>query len=494
MIVCQTLQQKNFPAMHISVKPSLVKWPLFYGAILFFLPFAVAQESPPVLTQEAYFQWIQRYHPLVRQANLLTATSAAQLLEARGHFDPKLLSELSQKSFDGKNYYTLSESSFKIPTWYGLELKALFNTASGINVNAENTIPAAGQAVLGIKASLGQGLFIDERRAVLQKARILQNANEAERLDAINNILLEAAVAYWDWVKAYGQLQAIEQALRVSQQRLRNIAESYEAGDRPAIDTLETFIQVQNWNFEQNSAQLKYQNAALRLSNFLWYDEAVPLELETNVRPPSPDTLRHQQILPRAEDLVQLSQSRHPQLRSYQFKLAQLAIDRKLALEALKPRLDLEYNLLGDGFRFGQYGDGGLENLLLQNYKWGFTFSFPVFLRKERGKLELNRLKMMDTDLAILQKQLEISNKVRDAYNEWQNAQQQIVLYEDIVTNYQRLLDAEILRFQAGESSIFLINSREQKLIEAQMKLVGLRTEFHKNRIKTLWATGQLAQ
>jgi len=114
--------------------------------IVLFSKLLPAQDSIRILTQEAYFQWIQAHHPLVRQANLLTAAAEASLLEARGGFDPKLVSELAQKSFDGKNYYTLTESGFSIPTWYGLELKGLFNTASGINTNPENTLPVAGQA------------------------------------------------------------------------------------------------------------------------------------------------------------------------------------------------------------------------------------------------------------------------------------------------------------------------------------------------------------
>jgi len=452
-----------------------------------------AQDSTRILTQEAYFQWIQAHHPLVRQANLLTAAASANLLMARGGFDPKITSEVSQKSFDGKNYYTLSESGFKIPTWYGLEVKGLFHTASGININPENTLPAAGQAVLGLKATLGQGLFIDERRATLQKARLLKNANEAARLNAINDVLLDAALAYWDWAKAYGEWQAIGQALLFSQQRLDGIVQGYLQGDRPAIDTLEAFLQVQNWTYERNEAWLNYRNAGARLSNFLWYEADTPLEIVESVRPPLPDTTAHRQPLPGMEDFVQVAQTQHPQLQTYQIKLAQLNIDRRLALEGLKPRLDIEYNLLGDGLRLGAENDGnGLETLLFQNFKWGLSFNFPLFLRKERGKLELTRLYIADTDLAAQQKRLEIANKVREAYREWENTQQQIALYESIATNYRRLLEAESERFRLGESSIFLVNAREQKLIEAQLKLVSLRADFQKGRAKTSWAAGRM--
>ncbi len=461
--------------------------------------FGVARSQPidtaSIFTQEEYFQLVMAYHPLVRQANLLTAEAQANLRLARGGFDPKLFADWQQKSFDGKNYFTIGEGGFKVPTWFGLELKGTFSATNGVFLNPENNLPEAGQAVAGVKASLGQGLWIDERRASLQKARILQNANEAERLNATNDILLDAAIAYWDWVKAYNEMLAIERALRTARQRLDGIRESFIQGDLPAVDTLETFIQVQNWEFELNNAQLNYQNTGLAMSNFLWYENDIPLEITNQLRPLRLEELETQAPLPVLQRFLQNLMSTHPQLRFYRFKLEQLEIDRRLAAEMLKPRLDVEYNFLADGFNFNRQvsNDNGLDNLILQNYKWGINFSFPLFLRKERGKLELTRLKIIDTDFTLMQKQLELSNKVRDAYNAWQNSQEQIALYQDITNNYSTLLEAETIKFELGESSIFLINAREQKLIEAQIKLIKLQADFHKNRNKVDWAAGRLA-
>ncbi|MBK7871062.1 MAG: TolC family protein [Saprospiraceae bacterium] len=452
-------------------------------------------DSASVFTQEAYFEWIMAYHPLVKQANLLTAEAQANLRMARGGFDPKLYADWQQKSFDDKTYFNIGEGGFKIPTWYGLEVKGYFNSTNGVFLNPENKLPAAGQAVAGIKASVGQGLFIDERRADLQKAKMLEKANEAERLNAINNVLLDAAAAYWDWVKTYQEMQTIEQALQVSRQRLRGIVESFYLGDKPGIDTLETYIQVQTWEFELNEARLNYRNAGLFLSNYLWLENDVPLEITAQLRPPRLDELETQAPLPALDQYVQLFDITHPQLRFYQVKLSQLEIDRRLAAEQLKPRLDIEYNLLGEGFNFNSAktdDNGAFNDLLLQNYKWGLNFSFPLFLRKERGKLDLTKIKILETDYTLQQKRLELTNKLRDAYNEWQNTQQQIALYQNVTNNYRRLLEAEYEKFSIGESSIFLINTREQKLIEAQLKLIKLQAEFHKNRTKVEWAAGRL--
>jgi outer membrane protein TolC len=67
-----------------------------------------------------------------------------------------------------------------------------------------------------------------------------------------------------------------------------------------------------------------------------------------------------------------------------------------------------------------------------------------------------------------------------------------LALYRETVANYQRLLDAELRKFSIGESSIFLINSRENKLIDAQLKLIKLESSLPKLEAGVLWAAGRL--
>ena len=52
---------------------------------------------------------------------------------------------------------------------------------------------------------------------------------------------------------------------------------------------------------------------------------------------------------------------------------------------------------------------------------------------------------------------------------------EQVQQVEAIVTNYKTLLQGEERKFALGESSLFLVNSREQKLIDARLK----RTELY---------------
>ena len=114
---------------------------------------------------------------MVKSANLEISAAQANLMMARGGFDPKIEVDYDKKQFKDNQYYSILNSSFKIPTWYGIELKAGFDNSEGIYVNPENTLPNSGLTSLGISVPLGQGLFINQRMADLRKAKIARNLN-----------------------------------------------------------------------------------------------------------------------------------------------------------------------------------------------------------------------------------------------------------------------------------------------------------------------------
>ncbi|MCR9099082.1 MAG: TolC family protein [bacterium] len=461
-------------------------------------PVAVAQpaDTAQVLTADQYLSWVASYHPVARQGRLLNVQAEALERLARGGFDPKLYGDWDQKNFKESEYFAFGEAGVKIPTWYGIELKGAYAVADvdALYQNAERTVPDVGQAILGIKVPLGRNLIIDERRAALEQAKIMADANRAEQQGMVNDLLLEAAKAYWEWSVAFNQLIVFDRALVITVERFEGIRESFFAGDLPAIDTLETMIQLQVREFDYNNALIEYRNATLKLSNFLWTEAGEPLEVTDELRPLLLEELEPDPVPNTRQQLWEDAQRIHPDLLKYRFKLQQYDVDRRLALEQLKPRLDLEYNFLGEGTNFlpGSTTDNGISQLVAQNYKWGVRFDFPVFLRKERGKLQLTRIKIQDAEYTLQRKQLEVENKINNYYNEQDNFIAQIALYEGAVQNYNTLLEAEYIKFDLGESSIFLVNSREQKLIEAQLKLIELRGKFFKTRQKLEWAAGRL--
>ena len=128
----------------------------------------------------AFFQAVANFHPLVRQANLLSEAARQELLISRGFFDPKLGAAFNSKSFDGKNYFNFFNPEIKIPTWPGLEIKAGYERNVGEDLSSSDITPNAGLQYLGIGLPLGQGLMTDARRTILKQAKIGINMAEAD--------------------------------------------------------------------------------------------------------------------------------------------------------------------------------------------------------------------------------------------------------------------------------------------------------------------------
>ena len=467
-------------------------------ALVIFFPLliwaAVANTQQHVPMDWADFRArVLAFHPLARQADLYRDQARSGLLRAKGGFDPKAYADLNGKNFKDKTYYQYGEAGVKWPLWLGLELKGNYNQTSGTFLNPESGLPEAGQVAAGISWTLGQGLLIDERRYNLRQGRIGLEQGDAERGVFINNLLLEAAKAYWNWVVAGNVLEVYAEALRQAEIRHEALLESFRQGDKPAIDTLETFIQVQNRRLDTNFARIDRQNTALDLNNFLWTDSGVPVDPAQI--PPTPSLTVVEGIsptLPNADTLLQTARTRHPEIRLYQVKQAQLDIELLWKREKRKPVLDLNYSFLGNGWQFfPTAGDEGF-GVLANNIKWGVQFSYPLPNRKARGDWQMTQIKIAQTDLQLQQKKTEIENKVRQYRNELANLSAQIELFRAVTENYRVLLEAENEKFRFGESSVFLINTREQRWLDARVKYLKLLSEFQKTAAGLQWAAGSL--
>jgi hypothetical protein len=76
--------------------------------------------------------------------------------------------------------------------------------------------------------------------------------------------------------------------------------------------------------------------------------------------------------------------------------------------------------------------------------------------------------------------------------NEWETLEGLVELYQQTVQDYLGLLNGERQMFNAGESSLFMVNSRELGYINAQLKLIELLAKNHKAELKTLYSFGLL--
>lgn len=421
------------------------------------------------LSEQDFLSLVMENHPLIQQAENLREMGDFAVLAAKGSFDPELFSKNKQKYYNQTNYYQYSESGVRLPTRTGITFQGGYDWTDGEYLSGESQLPIAGLGYIGVSVPVLQGLFIDDRRAALQTAFVDRRAFENEAQLLLIDILLEGSSYYWQFAKFQYQKRVIEDAIELATDNFENYKTAYEQGDKPAIDTLEASIQLQNLSIQNQQLEVDLANSKLNLFTFLWGAEQ-PIE-ESDLKATAISNISQNRIDSLRASLPIFIQE-HPAIRESEFKIQKLQIENRLKREKLKPKLNLEYNLL-------QEPAGNISEIQgLDNYNWGLSFSMPLFLRKPRGELRMNEIKLENTNFELQQKQLSIRNKARQYENTFENIAHQLETYQNIVIQYESLLTAELRKFEIGESSIFLINYRQMSLVNARMKYIELQAKY----------------
>ncbi|HRE95941.1 MAG TPA: TolC family protein [Flavobacteriales bacterium] len=456
---------------------------LFVGILLLLFFTDLKANDSLKLSFNDYMGMVVRFHPVARQATLLNDQSRYNLMMARGNFDPTLGADFSNKFYSGTQYYALLNTLATVPIWFGPEIKMGFDQSQGAYVNAMDQMPASGLLYAGIKVPLAQGLLIDHRRAAVMQARIFERANEQQQQLILNELFYEASRCYYDWMLYDQNVLVYRNGVDLARQRLNFVRSLHAVGERPGVDTLEAFIQLQSRQMLLNEAELVSKNQKLVLSVFLWGEDMRPMDLRDDVHPDRIDLSLIKSVSP-AEDqrgMDTLSTS-HPAMLLYNYKLQDLEIERRYKTDKLKPKLSAQYNFLG-------YPVSG-NDFSTENYKWGLQFSFPVFLRQERGAIGLTKVKIQQAQLDRDLKSMELQVKWRSAYNELLFLREQMQMAESNLVNYRRLLDAERMKFVQGESSLFMIIAREVMVIETEVKFNEIRAKYFKSYAAYRFASG----
>lgn len=455
---------------------------LFFSILFNMLFLFLNSQDSNLLSFQEYMTLVKDNHPIMYQVQLRTGMIENTERIAKGGFDPKLVADWNNKSFDDKNYYSLLNSELKIPTWYGIDLKAGYYRNNGVFLNNSDILPDNGTWGAGISVPLGKGLIIDNRRAELKKAEIYQSVTSQEQILMVNDLLYDASKSYLDWQAAKAYFDISLEGIKLASERFAGTRISFINGDKPAIDTLESFISLQSRQLELQIASQQLENAKTSVNNFLWLNGEVPVEIGALT---FPDEINVDLLKTVADSLILFQDQwlpSHPELVLYDYKIASINIDQRLAKEELKPNVRINYNPLvgvAEDNLFGQFEPN--------NYKFAATFSYPILQRKEKGKIQLNKLKIKDTEYVKSIKVQELDNKLNIYNNNMKQIQNQYQLLDETIANYNLMLIGENRKFVSGESSIFLVNNRELQYLESRYKMIELSQKLIMNRLTYLY-------
>ena len=324
---------------------------------------------------------------------------------------------------------------------------------------------------------------MDKRRAAYKQAQIFTKATENEKIRIINDLFQSAGEEYINWQNKFQIVKVYQEALNLAKVRFEGVKKTYQFGDRAAIDTVEALLQIQTREIMLQQANLELQSAKYMLSTFMWLQNNQSVDADKLL------------IQPQDELIVPftplLDITNNPKLLSFGFKINDLNIERRLKAENLRPELGLQFGILNQGLTPFRNINQSYWN---DNNKVNFRVAFPLTFSKERGELAEAKIKIKQVEIEQNLVQNELLNKMKQNAFELSTLQNQINTLKQNYISSDQLLKGEELRFKVGESSLFLINARESKLIEVKEKLLETEAKLRKVQLKTLWLQGTLYQ
>ena len=416
---------------------------------------------------------INKHHPITYSSLLQAQYAKANQQKASGNFDPLINYDIKQKSFDNKTYYQNQFLEVDFNTKSPITPIIGYENNSGDFINPESTTGNSGLSYVGFELSALRNLITDQRRTAFKQAKVFQVQSEIVQRQMIQNLHLNIWSQYISWYVFEEQKNILNSSIALSNDRQIAIRKLFSAGGCSGFDTLETSVQLNQFVTKQKEISIFSEKTKILFSAHLWNSvknnrliDFTPMAIKSNILTSNKffEILESKFILQNENtDSLILFQ---PDLQFYIQKSNSLKLDIKLKQSYVLPKFDLKYQYLTTDL--SQYSSTNLAN----NHRLGLSFSAPLYFRSSRGELKTAKLKLLENEFETTLKQREIDTKLLALKKQTLAYKEILDMLKNVETGYYKLYQMEIKKFESGDGTIFLLNSRETRYLEAKLKTI----------------------
>jgi outer membrane protein len=423
------------------------------------------------LSLEDFLARVRATHPQVRQASLAREVADAELLVARGAFDPSLAATWDTKRFKGIGYYDELDARLTVPTPWGWDFKAGWERAAGQIINPERATPGLGLLSAGISIPIGTRIITDERRTALRQAELAQGAADADLDATVARVLLSAARAWGAWAESERRASIATDGVALATFRLDAVRRRVIEGDVAAIDSVEALAELERRELLRLDAVAAVQSARLALEGWLWLPDGSPDCLAPGVTSAPEARLSGEANIAPSGDALAFLVARHPFVQQATARWRQADAQRRLAAVSLLPSASVEISGLAAGRSLGNLS---LPQTDGTDTKFGGVLRIPLFARQQLGRLRAaeDRTRSLLFERDRVKREVEID--AERALIELRVVDAQIARQAALLVMQERLLEAEQQRFTLGESSLLIVNLRERAVLDERLRVAAL--------------------
>lgn len=486
----------------------------------------------------------------LEKTNQSTAASAAR--GALGFLDPVIRWQPSLESRNTPTGSVLASSTGKIAEhlsaqnfyfrqrvpWQGASVRADFeNLRQSTNNPFVSLNPfLTPRLVLGFTVPLWRDRLIDRERSEVLIRRKQIDGSDLDFEFRVIDVIARVEQVYYDLVAAREDAVVTEENVKLAQEQLDRTKRQIASGSVAPVELAaaeaelerrrDTFLTaLGNITIAENN--LKQLLAGGREQD-VWKDEVLPTTTERAPAPP----------VTALSDLVRSAVGKRPELRSLDVRKDVNDQQKQLAVNQTKPQLHLTAAYISSGLAgrvvtgdnpfsafqtsaarrindlsvasgltpiavpstgggppadfIGGYGQS-LSNMFGGNYSTvqaGLSFDWTV--RNHAANESVTQAVINERRLALERKRFEqaIEAQVRNAVQAIETSRQRIAAAEASARAAREKLESETRLFQTGESTNFLVLTRQNELFDSRRRVVVSTLEFNKSVARLALALG----
>ncbi len=424
------------------------------------------------LLLEDVLRSVEANYPPLLATLLEREVAGGAALQAQGQFDTQLGATVGADQFGFYPNQRLDLGVSQNLRWQGASVYGGWRLGTGDFPpyrGLEDT-RNLGEWRTGIKVPLLRGREIDERRAALAQTELGQRIADLTVDQQRLLVRQMAANRFWDWSAAGRRLSIAQDLLRVAQERDQALRESAAAGAIAQVEVTENQRQILQREAQIVEAQRGVQQTAIALSLFYRDGAGLPRLAQNSQLPralPVTELLDEAQV---TDDLGR-ALAKRPEIASVAAQRQQTRIDIDVAANQTRPSLDL-------GVAVSAEGGAGAVKRGPNEVKATLTFQVPWQRRAAEGKVHQATAKHRQLPQREQFARDQVTAEVRDAASAVRAGHARTLLAAREVIVALDLADAERERFRLGDSTLFVVNLREQAAVDAELRQVAANLDY----------------
>lgn len=441
-------------------------------AVAFGLAFvaATARAQPVTLTEDEVVRRARQSYPMVAAARLDGDAAGGDLQAAEGAFDFGLRTRGSLIPLGGYPQGRVDVVAEVPTTLWGSTLFAGYRWGSDTVADYDGKLVTndLGEVRVGAAVPTWRNGPIDRRRANIERAELGVSVGERGVQQSQLEAARAAALRYWLWVGASLRRDQVETLAIRAQKRAEDVEERVGRGDLPGIDRADAQRSLTVRRQQIVAAERMFQQAAIELSLFLRRADGTPDLPDPARAPRSMPPLRA--LPPDAPTSARIALVRRPDLARLELAKKQQEVEARWAGNQLAPAVDLAAvgsQDLGEGSSKRDPFELELSLMIDVPLDTDAAQGRRRAARASAARIEVARSLVVDQALAEL----------RDARAAVTAAAQRESLSGEEKSLADALLEAERDRLTLGESTVFMVDLREQAALEAAIRQIDAAIE-----------------